>query len=184
MPNLYDIVLQLTESPLSESERRRIVRDFAHHFGWTPSDDFPVGIDANFANGHLVVEHGLENTAVISFLKRPFAGLGYEERKRLLNISYNNLVDWHIQIEREQVTYVFNRTEPERIVAKFPISRDELSKLSSAAFEQIAGKRQNSNLPALDDALINTIGFWKGFLSTEIGNLDSNTSYLTVLGKS
>jgi len=29
-------------------------------------------------------------------------------------------------------------------------------------------------LPALDDALINTIRFWKGFLSTEIGNLESN----------
>ena len=94
--------------------------------------------------------------------------------KRLLNISYNNLVDWHIQIEREQVTYVFNRSEPEKVVAKFPISHDQLTQLSSEAFEQISGKRQNPNLPALDDALLGTIRFWKGFLSTEIENLDSN----------
>lgn len=174
MPSLYDIVVQLTEQQLSETERRRIVQDFAYHFGWTPSDNLMAAMAGNFANGHLVVEHGLENTAVISFLKRPFADLGYEERRRLLNISYNNLVDWHIQIEREQITYVFNRTEPERIVAKFSVSRDELSKLSSDAFEQISGRRQNPNLPTLDEALIKTIRFWKSFLSTEIGNLDSN----------
>ena len=174
MPSLYDIIIQLTELQLSESERRRVVQDFAHHFGWTPSDTLTAATTGQFANGHLVVEHGLENTAVISFLKRPFADLGYEERKSLLNISYNNLVDWHVQIEREQVTYVFNRTEPERVVAKFSISRNELSKLSSDAFEEISDKRQNPNLPSLDDALIGTIRFWKGFLSTEIGNLDSN----------
>jgi len=89
MPSLYDIVLQLTELPLTDIERRRMVQDFAHHFGWTPSDNLTTTVGGNFANSHLVVEHGLENTAVISFLKRPFADLGYEDRKRLLNLSYN-----------------------------------------------------------------------------------------------
>ena len=137
MPTLYDIILQLTGPALGETERRRIVQDFAHHFGWTPSENFTAAIDDNVTNGHLVVEHGLENTAVISFLKRPFADLGYEERRRLLNISYNNLVDWHIQLDRDQVTYVYNRTDPERIVATFRISRDDLDNLSSITFEQI-----------------------------------------------
>lgn len=179
MPNLYDILVQLTELQLPEAERRRYVKDFAYYFGWTPSDnldDITSAMVGNFANGHIVVEHGLQNTAVISFLKRPFADLRLEERRRLLNVSYNNLVDWHIQIEREQVTYIFNRTESEQkqVVAKYAISRDDLDKLRSTAFEQIAGKRQSANLPALDDALINTIQFWKSWLSTEVGNLESN----------
>ena len=172
MPTFYDIVLRLTEEPLSETERRRIIQEFASHFGWTPSDNLTVETADSVATSHLVVEHGLENTAVLSFLKRPFADLGYEDRQRLLSISYNNLVDWHVQIEREQVSYVFNRTEPAKVVAKFSISRDELSSLSSHAFEKL--QRPNANLPALDEALIGTIRFWKTFLSTEIGNLDSN----------
>src|SRR5205823_3277418 len=31
-----------------------------------------------------------------------------------------------------------------------------------------------ANLPALDEALIKTIQFWKGYLSTELGSLSSN----------
>ena len=179
MASLYDILVQLTGLQLPDVERRRYVKDFAHHFGWTPSDnldDITAAMVGNFANGHLVVEHGLQNTAVISFLKRPFADLGFEERRRLLNISYNNLVDWHIQIEREQVTYIFNRTDSEQkqVVAKFSISRDDLDNLRSSAFEQISGRRQSANLPALDDALIGTIQFWKSWLSTEVDSLETN----------
>ena len=82
MASLYDLVVQLTELPMADAERRRLMQDFAHNFGWTPSDNFSAAGAGGFANSHLIVEHGLENTAVISFLKRPFATLGYEDRKR------------------------------------------------------------------------------------------------------
>jgi len=174
MPSFYDIITQLTSSPLPDAERIRLLNDFAYHFGWTPSDSFDVSSLGEFANAHLVVEHGLENTAVISFLRRRFSDLDFAEKRRLLNISYNNLVDWHIQIESDQIIYVFNRSDPERIVATHRVSRDELDNLRSAAFEQISGKRQNPNLPALDDALIETISFWKRYLSSEVNGSVSN----------
>lgn len=174
MPDLYDIVTQLTSANIPEADRLRMLNDFAYHFGWTPSDSLDVSTVSDFANAHLIVEHGLENTAVITFLRRRFSDLGIEERRRLLNISYNNLVDWHIQIEQEQILYVFNRTDPAKIVANYRLSRDELDSLRSQAFEQISGKRQSQNLPALDDALINTVSFWKRYLSSELGNVASN----------
>jgi hypothetical protein len=175
MPSLYDIVMQLTSaSAMPEADRMRMLNDFAYHFGWTPSDTLDISTVNNFANAHLVVEHGLENTAVITFLRRRFSDLSFEEKKRLLNISYNNLVDWHIQIEPEQIVYVFNRNYPELIVETRRLSRDDLEGLRSKAFEQISGKRQSPNLPALDDALINTISFWKRYLSAEMENEVSN----------
>ena len=173
MANIYEIIKRLIEIDLSENDRRLAMRDFAYHFGWTPSDSIETA-ESSYAKTHLVVEHGLENTAVISFLKRPFADLNFEERKRLLNVSYNNLVDWHIQVESGQVTFVFNRNFPERIVERRVVSRDSLDALRSGFFEVISGKRQPANLPTLDEALIKTIQFWKGYLSTEIEDLDSN----------
>jgi len=173
---LYNTVLQLTSSAsaLPTVDRVRILNDFAHNFGWTPSDILEIPSTNEFANAHLIIEHGLENQAVITFLQRRYSDLTYEEKKRLLNISYNNLVDWHIQIEADQISYIFNRCDPEKIVETRRISRDDLDNLRSKAFEQISGKRQNPNLPALDDALINTISFWKRSLYSEMGNSISN----------
>ena len=172
---LYSTVLQLTSaSKLPTTDRARILNDFAHNFGWTPSDILEIPSTNEFAKAHLMIEHGLENQAVITFLQRRYSDLNYEERKRLLNISYNNLVDWHIQIESDQISYIFNRCDPEKIVETRRISHDNLENLRSKAFEQISGKRQNPNLPALDDALIDTISFWKRNLYSEMENSISN----------
>ena len=173
---LYQTVMQLTSaaSVLQPIDRPRILNDFAYSFGWTPSDSLDIPSTRNFANAHLIVEHGLENQAVITFLQRPYKDINYEEKRQLLGISYNNLVDWHIQIEPDQILYVFNRFDLGKIVETRPISRDNLENLRSRAFEEISGKRQNPNLPALDDALINTISFWKRNLYSELGNSVSN----------
>ncbi|WP_409878024.1 Eco57I restriction-modification methylase domain-containing protein [Dendronalium sp. ChiSLP03b] len=168
--------MQLTSptTVLSGIDRARILNDFAYNFGWTPSDILEIPSISEFANAHLIVEHGLETQAVITFLHRSYIDLSYEEKKRLLNISYNNLVDWHIQIEPEQILYIFNRSYPEKIVDYRRISRDNLDNLRSKAFEQVSGKRPNPNIPALDDALINTISFWKRNLYAEIASSISN----------
>jgi hypothetical protein len=173
---LYQTVMQLTSaaSVLLPIDRPRILNDFAYSFGWTPSDSLDIPSTRNFANAHLIVEHGLENQAVITFLQRPYKDINYEEKRQLLGISYNNLVDWHIQIESDQILYVFNRFDLGRIVETRPISRNNLENLRSRAFEEISEKRQNPNLPALDDALIDTISFWKRNLYSELGNSVSN----------
>ncbi len=176
MQNQYDIVVQLTSQALPDADRLRTLNDFAYELGWQPSDRLDAPAVNDFANAHLVVEHGLENTAVITFLRSPrkFFDLGFAEKKRLLTISYNNLVDWHIQIQADEILFVFNRTDPPSIVERYHISRDSFDKLRSETFEQVTGKRPNPNLPALDNALIETISFWKRNLSAEMGYTVSN----------
>lgn len=169
MDNVYGLVLQLTSQDFPESARPRILNDFAYEFGWQPSDRLAAPEISDFANAHLLVEYGLENTAVITFLRKRFNDLGFRERGRLFSISYNNLVDWHIQIQADEIVFVFNRTDPPSIVERQFFSRDNIDILRSKAFEQVSGRRPNPNLPALDDALIDTISFWKRNLSAEMG---------------
>ena len=178
MANQYNIVVELTSRGISDTDRPRMLNDFAYELGWQPSDRLGGLTVGDFANAHLVVEHGLVNTAVITFLRAPrrFSDLGHAEMRRLLTISYNNLVDWHIQVEADEVTVVFNRTKPPSVVEKYRISRDNVDKLRSENFERIVGKRPNPNLPALDDALIDTISFWKRNLSAEMGYSVPNES--------
>ena len=54
------------------------------------------------------------------------------------------------------------------------ITRDSYDDLRSEIFEQVVGRRPQPNFPALDDALIRTISFWKRALAAELGGT-SNT---------
>ena len=180
MVNQYEAIEQLTAEVLPTDHLLRIVNDFTYSLGWHPSDWLHLPQFTQIANGHLLVEHGLENTAVISFLRKPhrYARLSWEEKVGLLGISYNNLVDWHICVESELATTVYNRKEmPYEVVNRFPLSRESVDSLRSEAFEQIAGKRPNPNFQALDDALISTISFWKRTLASVLKGKVSNHSF-------
>ena len=174
MPDPYDLIRELTASTSPANISSRLLRDFAVELGWRPSYQLDIPEIRELANAHLVVEHGLENSAVITFLRQPWVDLTLPARKSILSISYNNLVDWHIQVQSNQVLFVFNRTKPERVVADHNLQRTDVEYLRSTAFEQIIGKRPNPNLPALDDALISTISYWKRNLSAEMGYSISN----------
>jgi hypothetical protein len=60
-----------------------IIYQFARELGWNPSYYIIPSINENFSNGYLSIENGLENTAVLAFLKTPFNDLSYGERKAL-----------------------------------------------------------------------------------------------------
>ncbi|HOX06620.1 MAG TPA: N-6 DNA methylase [Planctomycetota bacterium] len=166
----YEQVVRLTESQIPADARRAALRDYATLNGWRPSDqieDYPGTEDT--ANGHLVVEHGLDNTAVLTFLKggRPFGTLEDADRLRLLSISYNNLVDWHLFPDREGVTVVYNLrfpTEP----CRYRLD-EQPDAWRAESFDQIIGRKRNPNIRRLDDALIRTISTWKRRLSSEPG---------------
>lgn len=172
----YDIILQLTSPVIPASELSRMLQDFAYEFGWKPTDLLDLPALQDTTNAHLMVEHGLENSALISFFRSPirFSDLGFQEKEKLLSVSYNNLVDWHIQIELDGISFVYVRTRTPKIVDHYSISRDNLDNLRSNKFEQVVGRRPNPNIPALDDALIDTISFWKRNLSAELGNQVDN----------
>jgi type I restriction-modification system DNA methylase subunit len=150
-----------------------MLNDFAEAFGWRPSESFFAPEVSDIASAHILVEHGLENTAVLTFLRSPrsYSELDILQRERLLAISYNNLVDWHIPIGVSEVCTVYNRVRQAGdagIISSNRLTNQSLQYLRSEIFEQITGKRPTPNVPALDDALISTISKWRRILSSEL----------------
>ena len=148
-----------------------IIYEFAKELGWNPSYYMSPSTDEDFANGYLSIENGLENTAVLAFLKTPFNDLSYVERKLLYSVSYNNLVPWLISIDKNRITYsyVLNNTE-KGIVEEVRINGHSYDMLRSEAFEKVIGKRPTSNIKALDDSLIENISRWRRLIAAELNN--------------
>jgi type I restriction-modification system DNA methylase subunit len=172
MANQFDVVLQLTSGHLPESDRAVRLQEFSRELGWRPTDRLDQPELRRVASAQLLVEHGLENSAVVSFLQSPkqYSTLSSDERQALLSVSYNNLVDWQIAIDGSAVNFVYVRTRVPTSVAQREFSRENYDNLRSEMFEQIVGRRPSPNIPALDDALIRTISLWKRSLSAELGN--------------
>jgi type I restriction-modification system DNA methylase subunit len=175
MSDALEAVIRLTQPSLPSTERRIALLSFAQVNGWRPSyeiNDYP-GTEG-FANGHLVVEHGLDNSAVLTFLKSgtPFSQLVLADQKRLLTISYNNLVDWHFFPDRTGLTCVYNRSDPVR--PTFISIQENPDSWRAEAFDRVVGRRPSPNLKSLDDALIETLSLWKRLLAAEMGNKASN----------
>ena len=181
--NQHDLIVQLSSQNLQGSDRNRLLGHFCNDMGWKPSDTFDAPDLSGLATVHLIVEHGLENTAVLTFLRlgKKFQELSNEDRNRILSISYNNLVDWHISIEPTEVSFVYNRIRgSQQTIETQSLSRDDVDILRIEAFEKIIGKRPNPNIPALDEALIKTISYWKRALSAELDNKVSNEQLSTL----
>lgn len=172
----YDLVRELTRPELDRSDQSGLLAEFAGGLGWHPSDELHLPATSPFAPVHLLVEHGLRNTAVLSFLSGAgYPALNTTQRQSLLGLSYNNLVDWHVAIDVEGVSYVYNRAAPPEFASKRArISRTDTRPLTSAAFQDIADPRPTPNLPALDDALIRTISNWKRQLGSIVPDADTS----------
>src|SRR5579864_5089608 len=101
MTNQFDVVLQLTSGQLPEADRAVRIQEFSRELGWRPTDRLDIPALRRIASTQLLVEHGLENSAVISFLQNPkkYSSLSSEELQSLSGVSYNNLVDWHVAID-------------------------------------------------------------------------------------
>ncbi len=165
-----DLIRTLTEPSLPSGERRNSLRQFIDVAGWRPSheiESYP-GTD-NLANGHVIIEHGLDNAAVITFLKssQPYRKLERVDQLRLLRISYNNLVDWHLFPDNQGLTRVYNRYDPPQ--AKYISLEEQANVWRSEAFSIITDQRPNPNIKSLDNALIDTISYWKRCLASELG---------------
>ncbi len=165
-------ILTSNHSPLSIEGA---AMDFAKELNWSPSyfvepNDFD---EQTYANGHLVVEYGLENAATISFIKTAYLDeLSKEQESKLLAFSYNNMIDWHIAVSKHQVRYYHVRQEDilKRIIDTRTIRSDDFEEVRREAFEQVIGKRFNPNIKALDDVLIDTIKKWKFQIANEHQN--------------
>ena len=167
----WKLVRDLTDQALQGVDATNALRRFASEFGWRPSDqlDRYPGTE-RFCNGHLVIEHGFDLTAVISFVRTdtPYINLAMSERRTLLEPPYNNLVDWHLLPERSGMRVVFNRTDPPRDEF-FPLTFSE-DVWRADAFDRLTGRRPSPNIKALDDALIETVRFWKRAIRADMAD--------------
>lgn len=177
MANQFDTVVQLMSGHLTGSDRAVRLQEFSRELGWRPTDRLDMPALRSIASAQLLVEHGLENSAVVSFLQSPkqYSTLSTEERQSLLSVSYNNLVDWHVAIDGSAINFVYVRTRVPTSVERYEFSRENYENLRSELFEQIVGRRPSPNIPALDDALIRTISLWKRSLVAEVGNSATNS---------
>ncbi|HRK52764.1 MAG TPA: N-6 DNA methylase [Cyclobacteriaceae bacterium] len=143
---------------------------FARSLGWFPSDIVEESINTP-CTGHIVVEHGLDNTAVISFINSNlhYHDLLTKDKNEILQVSYNNLVDLHIAVDNKTVTAVHNRLD----YATQEIYRGDLEdsgeNLRSDFFDELLRKQKISpNIKSLDDAFIETISYWKRIIHADL----------------
>lgn len=169
MNNLSNIHSRLT-SDSNVEDSKHLVLDFAKRLGWNPSYFIEPSLNEK-SNGYLVIEHGLENSAILSFLKGRNEDLTSVEEENLLAISYNNLVNWHITIDSRYINYYFILNKEKRRVEtkKIEVGNEEEA-LNVSTFYEVIEKRPNSNIRALDDVLIENISNWKRIISAELDN--------------
>lgn len=153
----------------------REIEDYAKHLGWYPSDIIEEKRKDSITTGHLFVEHGLDNSAVISFINNKFLYKSLTEgsKQNLLGISYNNLVDLHISVDRLYVTGVHNRMNYNNLIHTGN-TEDEYNLKSSTYSDIFQERKIRPELKSLDNALIETISYWKRIIASELGNKVDN----------
>ena len=176
MSPAIDLLRELTEQGVPISRRRDLALEFSHEFGWRPHDFIESTNPLTTAN--LIVEHGLDSAAVLSFIPshRSLRDLQFDERRNLLGLSYNSLVDWHVWVDRDSVEYVYNRAFPAHQTHPYSFDFGDYSSLQKAVFDQAIGRSPNPNVPALDGILLETINNWRRILRSELGNIVTNTA--------
>jgi hypothetical protein len=156
------------------------MRSFAQELNWVPSYEVQGNFGIKSVAGHLIVEHGLENAAAISFLKSPFrsAQLGPEQLKDLLAVSYNNLIEWHLFISESDARWVNNLVDrtatpgADNIVSLDP--GDLLRVVSSSRLDELdRGGRLRKSIKSCDDALLQIISRWKLLLKADYPEVEN-----------
>jgi methylase of polypeptide subunit release factors len=154
-----------------------VAENLAKNLGWYPSDIIENKKNNSIVTGHLFVEHGLENPAVISFIDNRYANrlLDTKEQTNILGTSYNNLIDYHIIIDNVIIRAYHNRvTSDKNIIYNQRLDNFEES-LSSDYFCRAIDKQSiRATYPTLEDEMINTISKWKKFIYSELGGKISN----------
>jgi len=176
MRTTYEHLIDITYENTPHDRRVQAMKSLARDLEWNPSYAISGSYGVEGAKDHLVVEHGLGNSAVLTFLtgSQRAADLGTPELRALLQLSYNNLVEWHVFVSQYDILYVSNLTKP-LIQHSLPVSRTSLTEnLSSSNVRRLIntdGFRRN--VRACDEALIQVISRWKRLLKADIQGVDN-----------
>lgn len=172
--NAYEHFLRIVDPATSGDMRTLAMRGFAENLAWTPSYEFKASFGIDAVSDHLVVEHGLENAAIISFVKSPrrASELSASETRALLSISYNNLVDWHFFVSETDIRRINNLSELSKTSLAdqtYPLLKGEFEqRLSSEELGRLSESRDiRTTLKACDDAFLQVLARWKRLLNAD-----------------
>lgn len=175
MAGLLENLSRITDAQIPDDARRFAIRDFAERLNWTPSYELNAPIESAGVFNHVIVEHGLANSAVISFLRGSAraSDLSPNQLRSLLAISYNNMIEWHYFVSQHDARRVYNLIDPSSSGASDEIlltNAPDLERfLSSSRFALESGSRRiKPQERACDDALIDVVSRWKRLLATEV----------------
>lgn len=176
MLSTLDLVRRLTDQDIADKERRELTTQFSQKFGWKPNEFIETRSDLTTAN--ILVEQGLDNAALLSFLPsdRRLGNIQFDERREILGLSYNSLVDWHVWIDRESIGYFYNRSDSPLPTFSHGFNQTDYSALTKEVFDQAVQRAPNPNIPALDGALLETIAKWRRILRSELSENVTNAS--------
>jgi hypothetical protein len=174
VPPAYNDLIRIADIATTPDQRVMAMRSFAQELDWVPSYEVQGTFGVGAVAGHLIVEHGLENAAAISFLRAPYrsAELGADQLKALLAVSYNNLIEWHVFVSGSDARWVNNLAdraaspEADTIV---PLNAGDLSRVLSFGkleeFDRVSGLRRS--IKSCDDAVLQVISRWKLLLKAD-----------------
>jgi hypothetical protein len=173
MPSGFSDLLRITDKATPSDQRIVAMRDFAQELQWQPSYEVQGTLGVDAAGGHLVVEHGLENTAAISFLTAPYraADLDSSQLRSLLSISYNNLIEWHVFLSSTDVRWINNladKREPEADQLHLLSASNFSDYVSASRLDEIERREEvRRSFKACDEALLQVIARWKRLLTAD-----------------
>ena len=163
-----DVVRDLTNPLVPIARRRELGQEFSRQFGWRPHDF--VDMPGSLPVANLVVERGLDDSAMLSFLpsSHQVDSISDSERRQILSLSYNSLIDWHIWIDRDTVRCFQNRSQLLEPLYTRRFDQSDHSALERRVFDEAVGRAPNPNLLALDNALLGSLSDWRDILRYQI----------------
>lgn len=169
MTELFTVLTKATDPTAPQRHRHIFINEFAEQLNWKPSyvlDDFRA---SDLHASHLIVEHGLEHTSVLSFLHGhpSVRSLSSLETNHLLEASYNNLISNHILIGQDGAACISNL---QKFGAKtfLDFSNQGIDSLERSKTSKLFTTGEKDYFLNCDDALIKTISTWKRLLFAEL----------------
>ncbi len=179
----YENLLQIVSANATLEQRQLAIRGFAEDLFWRPSYELRGNYGAEDVVDHLVVEHGLENAAAISFVRSPSRASQLDQRqiRDLLSLSYNNLIEWHIFVSEFDVRIINNRSFPDGEERVFIDTESVSNQLSGENFDRLRANWSHRRTQlSCDDAILSVLSRWKRILRADVGE-QAGTSQISSL---
>jgi N-6 DNA Methylase/TaqI-like C-terminal specificity domain len=179
LPVPYNDLVCIADGATAPDQRAMAMKSFAQELDWIPSYEVQGTFGVSSIAGHLIVEHGLENAAAITFLKSPFRSseLGADQLKALLAVSYNNLIEWHLFISGTDARWINNLADraagnADRVIQLDP--NELLPVVSSSKLDELDRTSNfRRSIRSCDEALLQIVSRWKLLLKADYPTIEN-----------